>query len=104
MGLSGKISFGVKGRRNNILVDIIELKEGGIVKVGNWSDDMNRPKLIMNRTFEESQTTKQTLKNEKFVVVISLVSIYKFKFSFFDILHLQKIKTKNYCNGNKWLK
>lgn len=36
-GLTGLIRFDHRGIRNNFDLDVIELREGGIVKVGTWN-------------------------------------------------------------------
>ncbi|XP_068896300.1 glutamate receptor ionotropic, kainate 2-like isoform X2 [Tenebrio molitor] len=72
-GLSGIIAFDGVGYRNNLMVDVIELKEGGITKVGNWSDEKSIQKLTIDRPPYENDVRKQALKHKSFRVLISLI-------------------------------
>ncbi|KAJ3649499.1 hypothetical protein Zmor_021239 [Zophobas morio] len=73
-GLSGKISFDSKGYRNKFAIDIFELKEGGITKAANWSDERSVQKMMITRPPQiEEEDTRKTLKDTSFRVLISLV-------------------------------
>ncbi|RZC36839.1 Lig chan, ANF receptor and/or SBP bac 3 domain containing protein [Asbolus verrucosus] len=70
-GLSGIIEFDPKGYRNYFVVDVIELKEGGIAKVGNWSLQEN---LIINRNYDKIvHHNNETIKKKPLKVLISLI-------------------------------
>jgi hypothetical protein len=61
------------------MVDVIELKEGGITKVGNWSDEKSIQKLTIDRPPYENDARKQALKHKSFRVLISLVNSFTVK-------------------------
>lgn len=72
-GLTGEIKFDNKGIRSQIQLDVLELQEMGLQKVGSWN---NTAKLNMTRDGVPSQVDEgsQSLSNTTFTVITSLVS------------------------------
>lgn len=71
-GLSGPVLFDREGFRSDISVDVIELKEGGITKVGTWN---------LNQTYQDARVYAEeltdgdiSLRNTTFKVIICIVS------------------------------
>ncbi|XP_065225873.1 glutamate receptor ionotropic, kainate 2-like [Planococcus citri] len=73
-GLTGEIKFDYEGFRSEFSVDIVELSESGIVKVGKWSTtDVIRMERAEAPTINE---TSYSLKNKTFRLVLALNSPY----------------------------
>lgn len=72
-GLTGPIRFDHQGFRSDFFVDIIELREGGITKVGNWSlaDGLNISKTNPNPVYDGDED--MALRNLSLVVITALV-------------------------------
>ncbi|XP_071747530.1 glutamate receptor ionotropic, kainate 2 isoform X1 [Lepeophtheirus salmonis] len=65
-GLTGKIIFDQHGLRTDFVLEVIELKKDGLVKVGTWNDNTG---VNFTRNFTESYTEiVESLQNKTLVV------------------------------------
>ena len=70
-GLTGKIILDNEGFRSDFLLDIVELTEDGVFRVGTW----NISKGIDTSTSEKSNSQEYSLQNTHFTVMTTLVSL-----------------------------
>ena len=61
-GLSGTIKFDAAGYRSDFILDIVELKKEGPVKVGSWNSSMGA-NFTRNYT-QQLHETEETLRNK----------------------------------------
>lgn len=82
-GLTGKIEFDSAGRRTNFLLNLVELREAGLVKTGEWS---RRGLNVTTHPTEQREVKDQT------VIVTTILVIQQHS-------KLSSIKTKHHaCN------
>lgn len=73
-GLTGSVKFDNQGFRSDFSVDIIELKEGGITKVGNWNSSEG---LNITRIYPPPAASDElSLQNKTFIVITCLTDPY----------------------------
>ncbi|XP_017769340.1 PREDICTED: glutamate receptor ionotropic, kainate 2-like [Nicrophorus vespilloides] len=73
-GLTGPIKFDNQGFRSDFSVDIIELCEGGITKVGNWNTSEG---LNITRTYPVMPPPDElSLQNKTFIVITAMTDPY----------------------------
>lgn len=80
-GLSGKIEFDNFGVRSNITVDILELTESGLEKIGTWMYDNANPANRFKITRQPNIPLKMlvddnSLKNKTLIVITALVIVF----------------------------
>lgn len=83
-GLTGMVKFDTRGYRSEFAIDILNLDEDGLKKIGIWNSTQGF-KWIPKPVIAEADT-ELSLHNQTFRVLISLVYNYFF-------LHLFKIPT-----------
>lgn len=71
-GLSGQIKFDTQGFRTNFLLEVIELTQSGINKVGVWNSTeiLNISRPIIEET---PKIIEGSLKDKSFKVLVALV-------------------------------
>lgn len=79
-GITGKIDFDNAGLRSNISVDILELTEFGLEKIGTWmyGIDDSVERLKINRqptTSSRMPIDDNTLRNKSLIIITALVTI-----------------------------
>lgn len=77
-GITGKIEFDNAGVRSNITVDVLELNEFGLEKIGTWMNGVGNSvdRLKINRQStspSRSQTDDNTLRNKTLTIITALV-------------------------------
>lgn len=91
-GLTGDIKFDHQGFRSDFKLDILELSEQGLVKIGVWNSteglNITRPVL------PDADSGEENLTNRTFVVLISEVRIN-------TILHLNGTLLYFICRWNR---
>ncbi|XP_018563904.1 glutamate receptor ionotropic, kainate 2-like isoform X2 [Anoplophora glabripennis] len=76
-GLTGRINkFDNEGFRKNFALDVIELMEGGITKVGVWNYSSHVQPLTITRIVNESTEDFSDIRNRTFIVAITLTPPY----------------------------
>lgn len=71
-GLTGLIEFDNEGLRTNFNLDILELHEKGIGKIGTWNH--SKGISITRATTEDINDDPLSLRNKTFIVITCLVS------------------------------
>lgn len=103
-GLSGRVEFDNSGLRSNITVDILELTEVGLERVGKWTYGMENPANRLKITRQPILPSKivvddDSLKNKTLKILTSLVSIgvsqqyFLYKFLYVSDSTLHNVKT-----------
>ena len=70
-GLTGKIKFDQHGIRSDFVLEIVELKKDGLIKVGEWNEKSG---VNFTRNFTESYTEiVESLQNKTLVVTTVFV-------------------------------
>ncbi|KAF2905279.1 hypothetical protein ILUMI_00899 [Ignelater luminosus] len=73
-GLTGLIQFDHFGVRSDFNLDLVELREGGTIKVGTWS---SKEGLNISRIAPEpEELDEDSLRNRTFIVIIALTEPY----------------------------
>ncbi|XP_074025580.1 glutamate receptor ionotropic, kainate 2 isoform X1 [Leptinotarsa decemlineata] len=73
-GLTGLVRFNNEGFRSEFLIDIYELREGGITDIGNWNSTSG---LNLTRFIESQEISDmESLRNKTFIVLITLTEPY----------------------------
>lgn len=80
-GLSGKIEFDNNGIWSNFTVDILELGENGLDKIGSWMQDIDNPtkRLKIKRNpieLFEKKIDDNSLRNKTLKIITALVCYY----------------------------
>lgn len=71
-GITGLIEFDNEGLRTNFNLDILELDENGISKIGTWNN--SKGISIRRPTTEDIYYDPLSLRNKTFIVITCLVS------------------------------
>lgn len=71
-GLTGLIEFDNEGLRTNFNLDVMELSESGIAKIGTWN--YSQGISIRRNTTEDINDDPLSLRNKTFIVSVCLVS------------------------------
>lgn len=79
-GITGKIEFDNAAVRSNITVDILEIGEFGLEKIGTWSYGIGNSddRLKINRQStkpSESLIDDITLRNKSLIIITALVTL-----------------------------
>ncbi|XP_018324825.1 glutamate receptor ionotropic, kainate 2-like [Agrilus planipennis] len=73
-GLSGIIKFDNKGFRSDFSLDVVELNQDGLIKIGDWNSTEG---LKISRVYPEAIPTNElSLRNRTFVVITALTAPY----------------------------
>lgn len=73
-GLTGKIKFDNRGYRSNFGLEVIELREGGVTKIGTWNSSEG---LNITRIYPPGEVLDdQSLVNKSFIVITCLTEPY----------------------------
>jgi glutamate receptor, ionotropic, invertebrate len=72
-GLSRVIKFDHHGHRSNFLLDIVELGQEGLKKIGTWNSTEGL-KMAREQDIAQSALDDGSLRNKTFVVITALVS------------------------------
>ena len=71
-GLTGTIKFDQHGLRSDFALEIVELKKGGLIKVGEW---LEKTGVTFSRNFTESYNEiLDNIKNKTLIVTTVFVS------------------------------
>ena len=79
-GITGKIDFDNVGLRSNISVDVLEITEFGLEKIGTWmsgiDDSVERLKINRQPTMSSRMPVDDnTLRNKSLIIITALVTI-----------------------------
>ncbi|KAJ8921823.1 hypothetical protein NQ315_008455 [Exocentrus adspersus] len=74
-GLTGRVKFGLTGFRTNFGLEITELKEGGVIKIGSWNSTESRP-LNITRLQPKGPEDLDDIRNRTFIVITTLTEPY----------------------------
>lgn len=84
-GYSGEVKFDNEGFRSDFTMEIIELTEGGLTKIGTWSSK-DGAYVKRNPKIDEN-IVEGSLQNVHFRIITALVIIYLIFFNFKRILN-----------------
>ncbi|CAH1226185.1 GRIK2 [Branchiostoma lanceolatum] len=74
-GLSGRIKFDSNGQRTKFTLDVMELREAGLTKIGTWSAGERQALNITDRSLSGSNVTN-SLRNKTLIVTTILEKPY----------------------------
>ncbi|XP_066246537.1 glutamate receptor ionotropic, kainate 2-like [Euwallacea similis] len=75
-GLTGTIEFNNEGQRNTFGLEVYEIREGGIINVGNYNSTLESLIVVPQHHVVEEVVDEDSMRNRTFVVVISLTEPY----------------------------
>lgn len=88
-GLSGLIKFDTQGFRSDYVLEIIELIESGINKIGTWNstEGLNITRHPMD--YEVVQPIEGSLRDKSFKVLLALVRIVSLKHTYVNSIDVK---------------
>ncbi|KAJ8927384.1 hypothetical protein NQ314_020159 [Rhamnusium bicolor] len=73
-GLTGAIKFNNEGFRSDFVINLFELREGGVADIGTWNSSTGLNITRLNS--EEQIVDEESLRNKTFIVIITLTDPY----------------------------
>lgn len=72
-GLTGLVQFDNEGLRTNIALDITELTDDGLQRIGTWNSSENEGLRITRLLPPPSGPDSESIQNKTFIVLTALV-------------------------------